>query len=44
MARLSEMVEQNKDVQVVLHGDHAEQAVIVVDSKQYGLKPLIQKW
>ncbi|MDQ3018902.1 MAG: hypothetical protein M3Q64_03465 [bacterium] len=28
--------------QEVLHGDHQESAVIVVDSEEYGLKPLVQ--
>jgi hypothetical protein len=28
--------------QEVLHGDHAEKAVVVVDSEGYGLKPLLQ--
>lgn len=39
--QLPALVEQGAE-QVVLHGDHAEQAVIVIDSEQFGVIPLIR--
>jgi len=40
-AELPAMLEQGAH-QEVLHGDHAEQAVIVVDSESYGAMPLLR--
>ncbi len=41
VAQLPVLLEQGAH-QEVLHGDHAEQAVVVVDSETYGLMPLIR--
>ncbi len=40
VSKLPELKHQGAH-QEVLHGDHAEQAVVVVDSENYGLKPLV---
>ena len=40
-SELPKLVEQGA-VQEVLHGDHAEQAVIVIDSDTYGVTPLVR--
>lgn len=40
-AQLPKLVEQGAQ-QEVLHGDHAEQAVIVIDSEHYGVSPLVR--
>jgi hypothetical protein len=40
-SQLPALVEQGAE-QVVLHGDHAEQAVVVIDSETHGVIPLIR--
>lgn len=43
MHKLSEMSQESAVCQVILEGDHEEQAVVVVESDHYSLRPLVRR-